>query len=85
MRQGIKRTQRDYSLAFKSAMVAHVEKGELAYKEATGYPNHSVSERYESMNVRVNQWTRDFWIFGCAIEVTSCYIHIVRRSRFRLR
>lgn len=29
-----KRTQRDYSLAFKLAVVKQVEKGELSYKEA---------------------------------------------------
>lgn len=29
-----KRTQRDYSLAFKLAVVAQVEKGELTYKKA---------------------------------------------------
>lgn len=30
----IKRTQRDYTLAFKLAVVAQVEKGELTYKQA---------------------------------------------------
>ncbi|MEE2030434.1 hypothetical protein DIKCMJMK_04347 [Shewanella oneidensis] len=30
----IKRTQRDYSLAFKLAVVDQVEKGELTYKQA---------------------------------------------------
>ncbi|OXJ37067.1 IS3 family transposase [Burkholderia sp. HI2714] len=34
MEQGIKRTQRDYSLAFKLSVVAQVEKGDLTYKEA---------------------------------------------------
>nr|WP_256243956.1 hypothetical protein [Burkholderia ubonensis] len=34
MEQGIKRTQRDYSLAFKLSVVEQVEKGELTYKEA---------------------------------------------------
>lgn len=34
MEKGIKRTQRDYSLAFKLSVVAQVEKGELTYKEA---------------------------------------------------
>ena len=29
-----KRTQRDYTLAFKLAVVAQVEKGEMSYKEA---------------------------------------------------
>ncbi|WP_447922536.1 IS3 family transposase [Achromobacter aegrifaciens] len=34
MKSGIKRTQRDYSLAFKLSVVKQVEKGELTYKEA---------------------------------------------------
>lgn len=31
---GIKRTQRDYTLAFKLAVVEQVEQGEMTYKEA---------------------------------------------------
>ena len=34
MESGIKRTQRDYTLAFKMAVVEQVEKGELSYKQA---------------------------------------------------
>lgn len=34
MEQGIKRTQRDYSLAFKLSVVEQIEKGEMTYKEA---------------------------------------------------
>ena len=34
MESGIKRTQRDYTLAFKLGVVQQVEKGELTYKEA---------------------------------------------------
>lgn len=34
MATGIKRTQRDYTLAFKRAVVEQVEKGELTYKQA---------------------------------------------------
>lgn len=34
MESGIKRTQRDYTLAFKRSVVEQVEKGELTYKEA---------------------------------------------------
>jgi len=34
METGIKRTQRDYTLAFKLAVVEQVEKGELSYKQA---------------------------------------------------
>ncbi|MFM4886738.1 IS3 family transposase, partial [Aeromonas veronii] len=31
---GVKRTQRDYSLTFKLALVEQIEKGELTYKQA---------------------------------------------------
>jgi transposase len=34
LEQGIKRTQRDYTLAFKLSVVEQVEKGDLTYKEA---------------------------------------------------
>ncbi len=34
MNQGVKRTQRDYSLTFKLAVVDQIEKGELTYKQA---------------------------------------------------
>ncbi|MDR6232805.1 hypothetical protein Q3H58_004928 [Pseudomonas psychrotolerans] len=34
MEQGVKRTQRDYSLTFKLAVVDQVEKGELTYRQA---------------------------------------------------
>jgi hypothetical protein len=34
MESGIKRTQRDYTLAFKLDIVDQIEKGELTYKEA---------------------------------------------------
>jgi len=34
METGVKRTQRDYTLAFKRAVVEQVEKGELTYKQA---------------------------------------------------
>lgn len=34
MESSVKRTQRDYTLAFKLAVVEQVEKGELTYKEA---------------------------------------------------
>ena len=34
MEQGFRRSQRDYSLAFKLSVVEQVEKGELTYKQA---------------------------------------------------
>ena len=34
METGVKRTQRDYTLAFKLSVVDQVEKGDLTYKQA---------------------------------------------------
>ena len=34
MEQGLRRSQRDYSLAFKLSVVERVEKGEMTYKQA---------------------------------------------------
>lgn len=34
MEQGVKRTQRDYSLSFKLAVVDQIEKGEMTYGQA---------------------------------------------------
>lgn len=34
MNTGVKRTQRDYTMAFKLGVVEQVEKGELSYKQA---------------------------------------------------
>jgi len=34
MGQGVRRSQRDYSLAFKLSVVEQVEKGEMTYKQA---------------------------------------------------
>lgn len=34
MESGIKRTQRDYTLAFKLSVVDQIEKGEVSYKQA---------------------------------------------------
>jgi len=33
-KQRVKRTQRDYTMAFKLSVVAQVEKGEMTYKQA---------------------------------------------------
>ncbi len=34
MVEGVRRSQRDYTLAFKLVVVGRVEKGEMSYKEA---------------------------------------------------
>ncbi|MGN5145835.1 hypothetical protein [Aeromonas veronii] len=45
MGQGVKRTQRDYSLTFKLALVEQIEKGELTYKQAQVRMSFSRSNR----------------------------------------
>lgn len=35
--QGIRRTQRDYTMGFKLLVVSQVEKGEMTYKQAQAY------------------------------------------------
>ena len=43
MRSGTKRTQRDYTLAFKLTVVEQVEKGELTHKQAQ--PRYGIQGR----------------------------------------
>ncbi|MDP8690185.1 MULTISPECIES: helix-turn-helix domain-containing protein, partial [Serratia] len=53
MNQYIKRTQRDYSLSFKLAVVEQVEKGEMTCRQAT--------DRYGIQgNATVMNWLRKY-------------------------
>jgi len=65
MEQGVKRTQRDYSLTFKLAVVDQVEKGELTYKQA--------QERYgiqgrSTVLVWLRKHGRQDWSQGASIR-----------------
>lgn len=65
MEQGVKRTQRDYSLTFKLAVVDQVEKGELTYKQA--------QERYgiqgrSTVLVWLRKHGRQDWSQGCSLR-----------------
>ena len=65
MESGIKRTQRDYTLAFKLAVVEQVEKGELSYKQA--------QQRYGIQGrSTVLVWLRKHGRQGWGIEASSC-------------
>lgn len=58
-----KRTQRDYTLAFKLSVVEQVEKGELTYKQAQakyGYPGP-----LDGIGVAAQAWTA--WLGACGI------------------
>ncbi len=48
MDSGKRRSQRDYTLAFKLSVVDQVEKGELSYKEAHGATAFRAGPRYWS-------------------------------------
>jgi transposase-like protein len=66
MEQGVKRTQRDYSLAFKLAVVDQIEKGELTYQQA--------QERYgiqgrSTVLVWLRKHGRQDWSQGASIRV----------------
>ena len=63
MNNGVKRTQRDYTLAFKLAVVDQVEKGEMSYKQA--------QERYgiqgrSTVLVWLRRHGRQDWSLGAA-------------------
>jgi len=65
MEQGVKRTQRDYSLSFKLAVVDQVEKGELTYRQA--------QERYgiqgrSTVLVWLRKHGRQDWSQGASIR-----------------
>lgn len=65
MEQGVKRTQRDYSLTFKLAVVDQIEKGELSYKQA--------QERYgiqgrSTVLVWLRKHGRQDWSQGASIR-----------------
>jgi transposase-like protein len=48
--QGTRRSQRDYSLAFKLQVVSEVEKGEVSYKQAQRkYGIHATKNKIKEM------------------------------------
>ena len=66
MGQGVKRTQRDYSLAFKLAVVDQVEKGELTYRQAQ--EQYGIQGR-STVLVWLRKHGRQDWSQGASIRV----------------
>jgi transposase-like protein len=71
MEQGVKRTQRDYSLSFKLSVVDQVEKGELTYQQA--------QERYgiqgrSTVLVWLRKHGRQDWSQGASIRGERCLV-----------
>ncbi len=65
MEQGVKRTQRDYSLTFKLAVVDQVEKGELTYKQAQA--RYGIQGR-STILVWLRKHGRQDWSQGASIR-----------------
>lgn len=65
MVEGVRRSQRDYSLAFKLAIVDQVEKGELSYKEAQG--RYGIQGR-STVLVWLRKHGRQDWSQGASIR-----------------
>ncbi len=65
MEQGVKRTQRDYSLTFKLAVVDQVEKGELTYKQAQ--VRYGIQGR-STVLVWLRKHGRQDWSHGASIR-----------------
>lgn len=65
MEQGVKRTQRDYSLTFKLAVVDQIEKGELTYKQAQ--TRYGIQGR-STVLVWLRKYGRQDWSQGAAIR-----------------
>lgn len=65
MDQGVKRTQRDYSLTFKLAVVDQIEKGELSYKQAQA--RYGIQGR-STVLVWLRKHGRQDWSQGAAVR-----------------
>ncbi|MFQ1685939.1 IS3 family transposase [Aeromonas veronii] len=65
MGQGVKRTQRDYSLTFKLALVEQIEKGELTYKQAQ--VRYGIQGR-STVLVWLRKHGRQDWIQGASVR-----------------
>lgn len=68
MDSGKRRCQRDYTLAFKLAVVDQVEKGELSYKDAQ--TRYGIQGR-STVLVWLRKHGRQDWSQGASIRVQS--------------
>ena len=65
MTEGVRRSQRDYTLAFKLAVVDQIEKGELSYKEAQA--RYGIQGR-STVLVWLRKHGRQDWSQGASIR-----------------
>ncbi len=67
MVEGLRRSQRDYTLAFKLAVVDQVEKGEMSYKEAQA--RYGIQGR-STVLVWLRKHGRQDWSQGASIRTS---------------
>lgn len=67
MAEGVRRSQRDYTLAFKLAVVDQVEKGEMSYKEAQA--RYGIQGR-STVLVWLRKHGRQDWSQGASIRTS---------------
>ena len=65
MAEGVRRSQRDYTLAFKLAVVEQVEKGEMSYKQAQA--RYGIQGR-STVLVWLRKHGRQNWSQGASIR-----------------
>ncbi|RFQ09467.1 transposase, partial [Pseudomonas sp. ATCC 13867] len=65
MTEGVRRSQRDYTLAFKLAVVEQVEKGEMSYKQAQA--RYGIQGR-STVLVWLRKHGRQNWSQGASIR-----------------
>ena len=67
MAEGVRRSQRDYTLTFKLAVVDQVEKGEMSYKEA--HARYCIQGR-STVLVWLHKHGRQDWSQGASIRTS---------------
>ena len=82
MESGIKRTQRDYTLAFKLAVVEQVEKGELTYKQAQ--QRYGIQGR-STVLVWLRKHGRQGWSNAASPQLAPCSAKLSARVRVQWR
>ena len=77
MNQRVKRTQRDYTLAFKQSVVDQVERGEISYKEAQR--RYGIQGR-STVLVWLRRYGRQNWSTGTPFHLSTISSPMSSRS-----
>ena len=77
MNQRVKRTQRDYTLAFKQSVVVQVERGEISYKETQR--RYGIQGR-STVLVWLHRYGRQNWSAGTPFHLSMISLSMPSRS-----